>query len=434
MFEISNEKIGTYLNTLISDRFKSTSDFCKEYLRLVHNSTEFPNNALENIKNRFSQITNGKKSIQVYDLPVVSAILGVSCDEILSAGKRYVPTANRITNYDIAQSEDPAVWEEYMKREDRLFLNCDEYCKSVIDYALEFKNYKFIKWLLDEGFIWFVDKSQPEFGVYCFKADTKIKPNRDRFNSPDQFMWLELREQDALRTRIVALAIENDDISILDSMRARDIPYLHEINIFGNIDKCFFSDQRNEALIEAIANTDNTKILDYFSDEFTIQDRGGKEHTVMFPFLNDVIELLLEKGKNEAAAVMLRNAVAHNKTTFEKTEAMISAAVKEEYGIIEAKKEEIIKEAYHNGVSLADLRIKFKTEEEVMRDVRKQFKYDEKNSIATFFSGKIGVATNIFKLNYSGKQSEIKALTNELNESYNKVLSCGGDKYAEILL
>lgn len=54
-----------------------------------------------------------------------------------------------------------------MKREDKLFLNCDEYRKTVIDYALEFNNYKFIKYLLDEEYIWFVDNSKEG---YCTRA------------------------------------------------------------------------------------------------------------------------------------------------------------------------------------------------------------------------------------------------------------------------
>lgn len=49
----------------------------------------------------------------------------------------------------MAFSRNPKEWEAYMNREDNLFLNYDEYGKSVVDYALEFKNYDFIKFLME---------------------------------------------------------------------------------------------------------------------------------------------------------------------------------------------------------------------------------------------------------------------------------------------
>ena len=58
-----------------------------------------------------------------------------------------------MTNYEIAFTDDPRVWKKYMEREDKIFLNSDEYGKTVIEYALEFKNYKFMKYLMDEGYM-----------------------------------------------------------------------------------------------------------------------------------------------------------------------------------------------------------------------------------------------------------------------------------------
>ena len=97
--------------------------------------------------------------------------------------------------------------------------------------------------------------------------------------------------------------------------------------------------------------------------------------------------------------------------------------------------EKIIKEAYQNGVSLEELHVKFKTEEDVKRDVICCFKYDNANNVVTFFYGKdIGIATNIFFVNSRNGSPAIKKLIEELNELYNKIISLGGEKYAEILL
>ena len=156
--EKDDVKVGSYLKSLILKKFSSIRQFCRAYLELRDGTTD--DEEIRKLLNRFSQILKGVKRIQTDDLPFVTELLQISCEEVLSAGKSHMPVSSHTTNYDIAFSTDRDVWDRYMKREDKLFLNCDEYCKSVIDYALEFKNYGFIKYLLDEGFIWFVDLSE----------------------------------------------------------------------------------------------------------------------------------------------------------------------------------------------------------------------------------------------------------------------------------
>ena len=164
----SNERIGEYLRSLIEDREKlSITDFCKKFLTEKYSKVNYTEDNLKDelktTKNTFSKILSGKQGVTLEQLSILSKLLSISCEEILSAGKHYAPTRNHITNYDIAQSHDREVWDEYMKREDTIFLNCDEYCKTVIDYALEFKNYAFMKYLLDEGIIWFVGDKKDDY-------------------------------------------------------------------------------------------------------------------------------------------------------------------------------------------------------------------------------------------------------------------------------
>jgi len=243
-----------------------------------------------------------------------------------------------------------------MKREDKLFLNCDEYRKTVIDYALEFKNYSFMKYLLEENFIWFVDNSKENYELYYYGADTSIKSNWDRFDMPDQFMHRKLYEEDKLRTQTAVLAIENGDCDVLDNLHAREIPELHDITIWGT-DNLDFVKNRNDDLIEAIAASENEEILAYFSDEFPVQDRWKRENSLMFPFLNDVIKIMLDNNNNKFAEFIIRKMIAHNKSTYEKTYSLIKEACQAEYNAIQKNKEKIIKEAYQNGISLADLKV-----------------------------------------------------------------------------
>ena len=409
------EKIGAYLKNLLDQQeYNTTADFCRDYLKLKNNSDDFSDTELQNERNRFSQIFKGEKNIRIYDLPILSELLKVSCEEILSARKQYVPSPTHITNYDIAKSEDRNVWDEYMKREDRLFLNCDEYCKSVIDYALEFKNYKFLKYLLEERFIWFVNDSKPKYELFFYGADTSIKSKWERFQLPDQFTSHELYEKDILRTQTIALAIQNNDFDILDSMLSREIPEMHEVNAFGNreID---FSKNKNYDLIDAISRSESDSIIEYFSDEFTIQDIMRRENTYVFPFLKDVIIQMIEYKKEQHAKVILKKAIVHNKKIFEKINNLIKESCN-----------------YYSEHMIVK-----RTEDEILREVLCCFKYDSINDCVTFFFDSqpyIGIATNVVYIKEPKGTSTVKDLIKELNQWYNKILSLGGEKYAKILL
>jgi len=434
----SNEKIGEYLKKLTKERgFEKDVDISRAYLKEKNRNIDFTeddlNQQLKTTKNTFSKILSGKQGLTLEQLSIISNLLCVSCEEILSAGKNYAPTRNHITNYDIARSHDRKVWDEYMKREDRLFLNCDEYRKTVIDYALEFKNYAFMKYLLEENFIWFVDNSRENYEQYYYGADTSIKSNWNRFDMPDQFMQRELYDKDKLRTQTAVLAIENGDCDILDALHAREIPELHDVAIWRT-DKLDFVKNRNDDLIEAVAASENEEILAYFSDEFPVQDRWRRENALMFPFLNDVIRIMLGNN-NKCAGFIIRKMIAHNKSTYEKTNSLIKEACQTEYSAIQKNKEKIIKEAYENGISLAELKITFKTEEEVKSTMLSYFKFDKNTNVVSFFSGaKKGIATNIFGITRSKCSPEIKKLVDELNSWYNRIILLGGEKYAEILL
>lgn len=283
--EKDDRKIGIYLRQTILKKYDSIRRFCRAYLELRDGSTN--DEEIRKLLNRFSQILKGVKRIQVDDLPYVTELLEVSCEEILSAGKVHLPISSHMTNYDIAFSHDREVWERYMKREDKLFLNCDEYCKSVIDYALEFKNYDFIKYLINEKFIWFVDMSEWKHFGFTYGAGTSVK--RREIGYIDTHTPLELQYQDELRIKTIALAIENEDFDVLDSLLAREIPEMHQANMVGYpaID---LQSRKNIDLIRAIALS-NDQIIDYYSQEFIVKNQQKK----IIPSSFHILLMLLKK-------------------------------------------------------------------------------------------------------------------------------------------
>ena len=437
MYELNDKKIGAHLKELIDERgYKTTADFCRDYLKLKQPSQNITETILQNERNRFGAILKGDKKIQTHDLPILSELLCVSCEEILSAGKCYAPTINHVTNYEIAQSHDRKVWDEYMKREGTIFLNCDEYCKTVIDYALEFKNYAFMKYLLDEGFIWFVDPNTDDCDMYGYRAGTSIKPKELAKNYPENRLPTEIQFQDRLRTQTIALAIENEDYDILESLRAREIPEMHQLT-WNGINPAFI--YKNEDLIEAIANSENEKVIDYFSDEFTIGIYNNKNITVVFPFLSDVIEKMLEIGNEKAAAVALKKAITHNKDTFNKIDDMIKMACKLHHDSQTEQMERLIKVCTETGCSVNDANMikRFKENADNYAYIYSTFNVDECNYVSFHYrnNGQYhDIITNICKVTSKKGSAEIKSLVKELNEWYNKIISLGGEKYAKILL
>ena len=438
MYELNDEKIGAHLKEVIDERgYKRTADFCRDYLKLKYSNQDISDAILQNERNRFSAIFKGKKKIQTHDLPILSDLLSISCEEILSAGKRYAPTVNHVTNYEIAQSHDREVWDEYMKREDTIFLNCDEYCKTVIDYALEFRNYAFMKYLLDEGFIWFVDPNADYFDRFGYRAGTSVKHKELVEYNPENRLPTEIEFQDRLRTQTIALAIENKDYDVLESLRAREIPEIYKLSWSGIIP---YNIYKNEDLIEVIANVENGKIIEYFSDEFTIIDiRNKKENTIIFHFLSDVIEKALEIGNEKTAEIALKKAISHNKETFGKINDMVKRACQLHHDSQTEKMERLVKVCMETGCGVNDANMikRFKENADNYTHIYSAFNVDKFNYVSFYYyeNGKYtDIITNICKVTSKKGSPEIKKLTEELNEWYNKIISLGGEKYAKILL
>ena len=411
MYELNDKKIGEHLKALIDERgYKTTADFCRRYLIEKYNTVNYTedklNEDLKTAKNTFSKILNGKQRITLEQLPILSKLLCVSCEEILSAGKCYAPTRNHVTNYDIAQSHDREVWNEYMKREDKLFLNCDEYRKTVIDYALEFNNYKFIKYLLDEEYIWFVDNSKEGYGPY-YGAGTSIKQNLGRFdNDTDSFIPREFHEQDRLRTQTAVLAIENGDCDVLELLRARETP---EINLAFSTTPNYhdFKNSRNENLIEAIAISNDKRIIDYFTEEYVLPDKLKVEDRLfVFPFLGEVIEMLI-KNKNAFSETVIRRAIEHNQNVYEKLSALIDV----EYN-------------YLQSIGTRG------TEKEIKNQIARYFRHDDSSdcvSLSIIAVPHKAFVGNIIKSESNKISSEETKYIEELNRSYYKVISLGGE-------
>lgn len=317
MFEkADNEKIGAYLLKKINSQYKSARQFCKDWL-IEENINPDDDVELRRKTNKISQIKKGTKSIQIDDLAIFSKLLGITCEEILSAGKSFVPDNDRMTNYKFAFSDDEAVWEAYIKRNDSLILNTDEYDKTAIDYALEFNNYNLLKYLTGKGYIWFVGDDEKNY-YRTFSAGTKIQRNV----YPKAGMEVIIKEKDELRRRMISLAIKNHDFDMLTTLKAREIPTLYQATFYlGCPSECL--EYYDKDMLETIANADE-RTIDYFTEEYKINGHWDRVNTFMFPFVGELVDMLV-KNKSKYAVKVLDRCIDHNESTLSLLKALVKS-------------------------------------------------------------------------------------------------------------
>lgn len=401
MFELAdNKKIGTYLKRAIHKKdYKSVRQFGKAYLE----ERNLPTNAenLRNMSNRLSQILNGKKGIQIDDLPVFTKLLDMSCEEILSAGKCFTPSSNHLTNYSIATSKNKKEWVAYVNREDKLILNADEYGKTVIDYALEFANFDFMKFLMDNGYIWFVGTEEKDLFEYGFGAGTSIERN-PLIPRNMNVLDVKMQERYDLRMKMIILAIKHGDIQMLTELRAREIPSLYQANCYAcrpaACDKYF-----DEELITALVSASD-EILEYFSKEFEITDRIGISNRFMFPFISKLIDALIESG-NDYVQWMLKDAIEHNRYALSKLTELLATTVN------------YYEQIYIDGISYE--RIK----NDIIKSIKKNIDYYDDGDLVSYrtANAKGGIITNIVRVSLTSSNVIYKHLIKELNELYDQI-------------
>jgi len=305
----SNKEIGEYISKLIyeNNKFKSGRDFCKKYLKLVY-GVKPSDEEIQKQANRLSGIKSGKFGIQINDLEYYTQLLEVTCEELLSAGESKPPFPDRYSNYNFAHSTEEKYWKKYIDNEDKIFLNADEYGKTVLDYALEFENLKLIKFLMQNHYLTIVDnESTNDYGMTFLpphKAYQNIARNTNKLSN-------ELVSDDTVRTNIVTLAIKNNDNYFLTKLRAREIPALYHLCDYSassqldNYESCY-----NSKLTAAVAKS-GKEVLDYFSDAFNINSEHD-EAVFIYPFLGRLLDKMIAEN-NKNTVYVLKRALNYNK-------------------------------------------------------------------------------------------------------------------------
>lgn len=405
MFKTDNTKIGKHLSDLIKNSaYKNDRQFGIAYLNL--RDGEANPDDIQKIQNRICQIKKGNKGIQIEDLPIFSELLGVSIEDILSAGTALAPASNRKSNYSIAFSKDPAEWESYIQRDDRLILNPDEYDKTAIDYALEAGNYSFLKYLTDKGYIWFVGDDKKEYYI-GFGAGTSIKRREIGFHDPLEYR---MKEQDDLRFKMIALAIRNKDFEMLNTLHAREIPLLYTINPIQHWtlkDKQLPSSANIEQMIETIASSENTAISYFFEEFETEAESNALRSTFVFPYAGKVLDTMITEKRIAESKRFLEKAIDHNK----KVQKCLKKLVDKSKARCKELNSDLPNSSYYDDAYFR-------------REAWREYHFYSDTGFVAYYmpfyaKNATGFITNVINVTVSSKDTEVQFLIDELIKSYN---------------
>lgn len=403
MFELkSNQEIGAYLRKLILSKYPSCRQFCIAYvdltLHLDYDPNDIRSDEIRKLTNRLSQILKGIKAIQTYDLPVFSELLGISCEEILTAGAVCKPILYRRTNYNIAFSQDENDWKEYLAREDCIAAYADEFGKTVVDYALEFKNYKFLRFLMENGYIQFVFNEETWSYGYNFGAKSLIKANSlERHTLENQFL-----QDNTLRTRLIALALESDDESVLEELHAREFPVQYTVAPYYSND-IKFAKYYDEKYIDTIVRAKD-KVFAYFCQEYYVTSLREKDYCCkwIFPFFGAMIERAVNINA-ERALLLLDIAMAHNKELYDSLKKEIFRVAREQ-------------KQFRSNVGFT----------EIIKDVMQDFNINEERNYVLFcdyWCRENSISGLVISVNAKSKEKEIQDKINKINELYNMIIN-----------
>ena len=327
-----NYLIGKYLKSAVCQKCTNITEFCKQYIRLASgtNNDDPDPDELQREKNKMSQIFNGSKSVQIEDLPYYSEILGVDIAEILSAGEYTTYKTSRPTNFSIALSDSEKDWEDYINSEKRQVLYEDEFGKTLIDYALEFNNYRLLKYLTMNGHIVWYDDNEIlnglNFNERTSFTDLKNITSSD-YIDPDE-LNIERRKE------LIYLSIANNDINMLSKLYAREYCFFDELLCgYPEFTDKLFETNFDQNLIDYILKAGNSEVMKYFYESFYSScvngPRSVSERNVLmvFPYINNLVDAAI-RNSHADTIYMLKSLSAHNNR-------ILSAIKKELYENIE---------------------------------------------------------------------------------------------------
>ncbi len=215
-----------------------------------------------------------------------------------------------------------------------------------------------------------------------------------------------MKTQDDLRFKMIALAIRDNDLEMLNVLHAREIPLLHTINPIWHSTlkgKLLPLSPNVKQMIDSIAASENTAIS-YFFKEFESEAKPNSlRNTFVFPYAGQVLDALINNKRTFESKFFLEKAIEHNKKVQRELQKLVdksTASCKEHYSATP-------KHNYYN----------FHRE-----TWREYYFYRENGFIAycmPFYSkNATGFITNVINVTVASTNKEVQSLIDELKKTY----------------
>ncbi|MDE6852133.1 MAG: hypothetical protein K2J67_06545 [Lachnospiraceae bacterium] len=273
---------------------------------------------------------------------------------------------------------------------------------TVLDYAIKFSNYDFLKFLVNKNYIWFDSQKDNDY-VMTFGAGTNIQ--RIKFVERDNGVFIrkpdkndlqyKIATEDQLRMYIISFAADHSDLHMLKKLRAREIPELYYKAHYLSCACPDFNAQYDKNMVSHIAKSCD-KVLNYFTDPFEIRDRirykdgSNRKHIFVFPYISQLLDMLI-KNNSPFLERALEKSIEHNESTRKKLELLIRKSI-------------------DNGCYNGD-------------DWKKEVDFHDNGNIVHFRDTLAvdGIITNIVKTTKKSMNGQINLLIKKLNDSYNGI-------------
>ena len=205
------------------------------------------------------------------------------------------------------------------------------------------------------------------------------------------------------REKMISLAIDRKDFKMLEKLKAREIPPFYHYSFNGvNQTECKSFYDKN--MVAHISNA-NQKIITYFTEEFQVKNDWNEDNTFMFPYINELLNMLIKKD-NEHLYTILKRCVEHNKKAYNKIEEI----------------KEIANQYFSNLYNQPGMDEMIK--ERVNKQISNELIYYKDGNFISMrdMYSKDGIITNLVSIKAKSRDKEIEQLIDEVNEYFYKIL------------
>ena len=204
------------------------------------------------------------------------------------------------------------IWKRQLEHNKREFLNFDEYGKTIFDYALENKNYALIQFIKENDLFELNDSELRYSWISEQNNPDEIIGINDKFGEYfNSAVYYQIADNDYYRSQLTAMAVERNDIDILEFIKARESRKLGNSGVINY-------DKKDQVLFESelmsIVLTDNEKVIDYFTGEYRKKNPFGWKNDdtcysmLVYNYIGEIAENL-SKSTAEYLGVPFRSPV-----------------------------------------------------------------------------------------------------------------------------